>query len=206
MARRRKKPTISPRKQPAQERSRATVEAILDATARVLVRSGLAGTNTNAVAERAGVSVGSLYQYFPSKHALVAALHERHARELLAVIERESASTPARSFEGTVRALVHAVIEAHLVDPALHRVLETEAADLDAASALDGVLAERVRALLEANRARVAPSNLALATRVVMRMVDALVHIAVVDPPGGASPEAIERETVRAVLGYLERA
>lgn len=141
------------------------------------------------------MGAGSLYQYFPSKHALVAALHER-----------QIAGAPARSIEGTVRALVHAVIEAHLLDPALHRVLETEAADLDAASALDDVIAERVRALLEANRARIAPSNLALATKVVMRIVDTLVHIGVVDPPGGASPEAIERETVRAVVGYLERA
>lgn len=205
MARRRKNSTITPRKMPAQERSRATVSAILDATARVLVRRGLAGTNTNAVAEVAGVSVGSLYQYFPSKQSLVAALHERHARELLSVVEREIASAAARSFEGTVRALIRAVIEAHLLDPALHRVLETDAAELDAAAALDAALAERVRALLETNRARIAPSNLALATHVVMRIVDTLVHAAVLDTPAGVSSEAIERETVRAVLGYLER-
>jgi len=204
MPRRLESSAISPRKQPGQARSRALVEAILDATARVLVRRGLAGANTNAIAELAGVSVGSLYQYFPGKHALVAALHERHARELLAVIEREIASAPARSLAGTVRSLVRAVIEAHLVDPALHRVLETEAAGLDVASALDGALFERVRALLEAHRARVAPPDLALAAHVVMRVVDTLVHAAVVDPPAGFHSAALEAEVVRAVLGYLE--
>jgi len=145
MPRRLESSAISPRKQPGQARSRALVEAILDATARVLVRRGLAGANTNAIAELAGVSVGSLYQYFPGKHALVAALHERHARELLAVIEREIASAPARSLAGTVRSLVRAVIEAHLVDPALHRVLETEAAGLDVARSLLLTIALRPR-------------------------------------------------------------
>jgi AcrR family transcriptional regulator len=204
-ARKRKTRAISPRKLPAQERSRATVEALLDATARVLVRRGLAGASTNAVAAAAGVSVGSLYQYFPSKHALVAALHERHARELLRVLDEALAESRARGFERTVEALVRAVAEAHRVNPALHRVLEGEAADLDAAGALDAVLAERVHALLAAHRERVAPADLALATRVVMRIVDALVHAAVLESASAAVAEAMTRETVRAVLGYLER-
>ena len=80
--------TISPRKAPRQARSQATVKAILDAAARVLVERGYAATTTNLVAERAGVSVGSLYQYFPNKDALIAALHDRHAREMNEVIDR----------------------------------------------------------------------------------------------------------------------
>jgi AcrR family transcriptional regulator len=205
-ARKRKTRAISPRKRPAQARSRATVEALLDATARILVRRGLAGASTNAVAAAAGVSVGSLYQYFPSKHALVSALHERHARELLAVLDCALAEDRARSFERTVEALVRALVEAHRVNPALHRVLEGEAAELDAADALDDVLAERVRGLLEAHRERVASPDLALATRVVMRIVHTLVHAAVLEAASDAGAEAMTRETVRAVLGYLEHA
>lgn len=64
-------------------------EAILEATARVLAERGYAGTNTNRVAERAGVSVGSVYQYFPHKDSLVAALHERHGARMYAAIAAE---------------------------------------------------------------------------------------------------------------------
>lgn len=65
---------VRQRKQPVQERSRATVEAVLEATLQVLLREGLAGLTTTRVAERAGVSVGTLYQYFPDKQSLVMAL------------------------------------------------------------------------------------------------------------------------------------
>jgi AcrR family transcriptional regulator len=206
MARPPKSAATAVRKAPRQERSRATVTAILDATARVLVRRGYAGTNTNRVAETAGVSVGSLYQYFPGKAALVAALHERHARELLEVLDAALAGAEQRSLEATVRALIHAVLAAHLVDPALHRALEGELAELDRASALDAVMQGRVRALLDLHRARIAPRDLDLAARVVMRIVDSLVHAAAIEPPPRPAAAALEREIERAVLGYLGRA
>ena len=77
-----------PRKTPVQERSRDTVEAILAATARVLVKEGYEGASTNRIAVAAGVSIGSLYQYFPSKEAVVAAAIERHTQELSQVVLR----------------------------------------------------------------------------------------------------------------------
>ncbi len=70
-------------KMPLQERSRATVDALVEATARILVREGFEKASTNRIAEVAGVSVGSLYQYFPSKEALVAAVIDRHNREIM---------------------------------------------------------------------------------------------------------------------------
>ena len=81
---------VNPRKSASQERSRLTVQAILDATARILVREGFDKASTNRIAEVAGVSIGSLYQYFPSKEAIVAALdrppqpksHARRARRI----------------------------------------------------------------------------------------------------------------------------
>src|SRR5689334_3047576 len=76
-----------PRKQPRQARSQHMVETILEATARILAERGYVGTNTNLVAERAGVSVGSLYQYFPNKKSLVAALHERYAAQMERAID-----------------------------------------------------------------------------------------------------------------------
>ena len=73
----------NPRKSASQKRSQATVQALLDATARVLTREGYDRASTNRIAATAGVSVGSLYQYFPNKEALVAALVARHNREML---------------------------------------------------------------------------------------------------------------------------
>src|SRR5579872_2456949 len=75
-----------PRKQASQDRSRATVEALIEATARILIREGFDGASTNRIAAQAGVSVGSLYQYFPSKEALVAAVIDRHHQELMQVV------------------------------------------------------------------------------------------------------------------------
>ncbi|MDI7566027.1 helix-turn-helix domain-containing protein, partial [Cronobacter sakazakii] len=66
-------PPLTPRKAPRQARSRALVEAIIEATARIFEREGAVACTTNAVAETAGVSIGSLYQYFPNRHALTAA-------------------------------------------------------------------------------------------------------------------------------------
>lgn len=113
-----------PRRIPRQARSRALVEVILEATARVLAERGYAGTNTNLVAERAGVSVGSVYQYFPNKDSLITALHEQHAAQMQAAIEAVLAGAQPRGLRGHLAAIVHALLAAHQVAPALHRVLE----------------------------------------------------------------------------------
>ncbi len=75
------KKRLEPRKTPVQGRSRASVEAILTAAAQVFESHGYAAGTTNRIAERAGVSVGTLYQYFPSKEAIVVALLEEHLHE-----------------------------------------------------------------------------------------------------------------------------
>src|SRR5512139_1325445 len=72
-------PRLRPRKTPAQTRSRALVSAVLEAGSRILIQRGFEGFQMSAVARRAGVSVGSLYQYFPNKEALVAALIEQRS-------------------------------------------------------------------------------------------------------------------------------
>src|SRR5688572_18416822 len=81
------RPRTTPRKRPRQERSKATRDALLEATARVLKKQGFDRASTNRIAEEAGVSIGSLYQYFPSKESLVAALVERHVDEMMTLLE-----------------------------------------------------------------------------------------------------------------------
>src|ERR1700691_69956 len=118
-----KRPPTSPRKKPRQQRSQATVECILDATARVLCTTGYDRASTNRIAMSAGVSVGSLYQYFPSKEALVAALVERHVAQMTSLVKGKLAEVATAPLEVAVRTMIDSMFEAHAVDPRLHKVL-----------------------------------------------------------------------------------
>ena len=97
----------------ARQRSKDTVDTILAATARVLVKQGFDGLTTNAVAEAAGVSIGSLYQYFPNKEALVAALIERHVEDMNAAILCELARVAQPADREAARAVIELTIRAH---------------------------------------------------------------------------------------------
>lgn len=79
-------PTLVPKKQPVQARARATVDTLLEATTRILASEGYEAVTTNRVAEVAGVSIGSLYEYFPNKQSLVAAALARVMREIAAEV------------------------------------------------------------------------------------------------------------------------
>jgi len=92
----------------SQKRSRLTVDALVEATARVLTKEGYDRASTNKIAAMAGVSIGSLYQYFPSKEALVAAVIERHTQELSRVVRDTLLKVAARPIEIAVRELVAA--------------------------------------------------------------------------------------------------
>lgn len=118
-----RKPLTNPRKEASQERSRATVNALIDATARILVKEGFDEASTNHIADVAGVSVGSLYQYFPGKEALVAAVIERHHREIMQTVEGELADIASQPLAQGVRKLIAVAVNAHRIDPKLHRVL-----------------------------------------------------------------------------------
>ncbi|MBK1715959.1 TetR/AcrR family transcriptional regulator [Rubrivivax gelatinosus] len=198
-----------PRKAPRQARSQAMVEAILEATARVLAERGYAGTNTNVVAERAGVSVGSVYQYFPHKDSLVAALHERHGAQMYAAIAAVLAAERPDGLRGHVQAMVRALLAAHRVAPELHRVLEKEFPFFDAPreqSAADGGIYHQVRQLLQAHRAEITPADLDLATWMLLQTMESLVHAAAIDPPAMFPADAVEDAIVQVLMGYLTAA
>lgn len=196
-----------PRKSPAQSRSRATVEAILDATAHILLNDGLAATSTNRVAEKAGVSIGSLYQYFPNKNALIGALRRRHAEAMRATILQLAGPAASAPVPEAVRSFIHAVMQAHRIDPQLHRILAQEAPRTDFADSrgdIDHDLRNVVCALLTSRRDEILPTDLALAAAMLVRLTDALIHAAVIDNMLDASAQAVEDEIVRVVLRYLQ--
>jgi AcrR family transcriptional regulator len=114
---------LAARKQPRQERSVATVDAILQAATYILTKRGWAAFTTNAVAEKAGVNIASLYQYFPNKDAIIAELQRHHIEELRSRLPEPRA---ARSPEDHLRVMLETVVMEHRVNPALHRVFAEE--------------------------------------------------------------------------------
>ncbi|KAA6459077.1 TetR/AcrR family transcriptional regulator [Acidobacteria bacterium AB60] len=121
------KRALKPRKAPRQERAQETVDAILEAGAYILVRDGWEKFTTNRVAERAGVNIASLYQYFPNKEAIAAELQRRHiAKGRSAYPEMRERLRSQADLRGALRILVEGAIAEHRVNPRLHRVFAEE--------------------------------------------------------------------------------
>jgi AcrR family transcriptional regulator len=189
--------TTELRKRPRQQRSGQTLDAVLEAAAQVLEAGGLAGFNTNAVAARAGVSIGSLYQYFPGKDAVMAALIRREASRFEAALAAVLAAVSDRPLDEAVAALVEVAVAHQTARPNLARILdleerrlgvegEAEAADRTTADRLAGFLAERA-----IPRAQVAALDLRNLTR------------GMVDGAPTAEPLDLARRITRAAMGYL---
>jgi AcrR family transcriptional regulator len=188
------------RRAPQQERSRLTVEAVLDAVERVLKRDGVEALTTNRIAEAAGVSIGSVYQYFPDKRSIYAALHQRHVEQVSLVIESTVAKHAGSSLEDFACALVQELMDVHDADPRLHEIV----------SELVPESAEGFRRALEATFERVVlPHGQSLASHpmlyVLPHLVEALVHGGMTRRPSTVSLEDLKYEAVRAIRAFLSR-
>ncbi|SKB73101.1 TetR/AcrR family transcriptional regulator [Sphingopyxis flava] len=197
------------RKKAAQARSRATVAALVEATARILVREGFDRASTNRIAEEAGVSIGSLYQYFPGKEALVAAVIERHNHDLMQVVRQAMAEAEREPIGVGIDCLVAAAIEAHRVHPALHRVLAEQTprtGELEGVELFHREALNLFRAYLEDHRDALVVTDLDLAAFICVTSIEALTHSAVIHRPKILSGEARQRlvaETSRMIAAYL---
>ncbi|MBX3261746.1 MAG: TetR family transcriptional regulator [Labilithrix sp.] len=201
-----RRPATSPRKNASQERSRATVDALLTATARILVRDGYDRASTNKIAEAAGVSIGSLYQYFPSKEALVAAVLERHVGAMMEVVRASLARVATSPLPEAARELVRVMIEAHRIEPKLHRVLAEQLPRVGRMDHVERVEAEAltlVRAYLEARRDEIGVDDLDLASFLAVSCVEAMTHAAVLRRPELLSEPRFVDEVAALVVRYL---
>jgi AcrR family transcriptional regulator len=122
MASPRKKP-LQPRKRPAQARSTETVAVILTAAAHILEKDGYGQYSTNAIAKRAGVSIGSLYQYFPGKDAITIALIQQEGARVAGAIEEAS---HIENWRDALRAMIDVAARHQLARPMLARILDVE--------------------------------------------------------------------------------
>jgi AcrR family transcriptional regulator len=202
------KVTTNPRKTASQKRSRLTVDALLEATARILVREGFDKASTNRIAEVAGVSVGSLYQYFPSKEALVAALIDRHNQEVMHAVQGELAEAVNLPIEQAVRKLVSAAVKAHRIAPKLHRVLAEQiprVGKLENLATFNRQNYVLFANYLERHRDEICAVDLGIAAFVCVTSIEALTHTAVLHHKivSDKATAALVEETTRLVVGYL---
>jgi len=196
----------TPRKRPRQDRSRATVETVLEATARVLVKRGFDGLTTNLVAEAAGVSIGSLYQYFPNKAALVAALIEQHVDHMTSMMLSELTRVARLPATEAIRSVVELLIRAHAVEPELHRVLTEQVPRVGRMARLGEIEALCQRAvaeLLVARKAELAIEDPEIAAFVLVSALEAITHRAALFSPERLRDPRLVDETCAMARRYL---
>ena len=205
----RTKPRVNPRKTASQERSRRTVDALLEAAARILVKEGYDKASTNRIADVAGVSIGSLYQYFPGKEAIVAAVTDRHAQELSELLRATLLKAATRPVDAAVGDLVSVSIDAHRLNPDLHRALSEQVPRIGRpqdAVTLDARVTPLIREYLEARHDELAVVDLDVATFISLTTVEALTHAAVLHRPDmlvGEKGKRFVNDVTQMVVRYL---
>ncbi|MGM0363037.1 TetR/AcrR family transcriptional regulator [Streptomyces griseoaurantiacus] len=195
---------IHPRKQPRQARAELTRQRILDAAAHVFGEMGYAAGTTNRIAERARVSIGSLYQYYPNKDAILLELVTRHLDEGRQALERLREETLPGTLEGIFRAHVRIVIDNHRDDPHLLQVMAEQAPRasdvLDRVSRYERERVAYVEELLTRHPdARVRDTH--VAARLIVATVELLVH-QLTAAPDPVEAGRLENELVAMVTRY----
>jgi AcrR family transcriptional regulator len=191
------------RRAPRQQRSRATVDALIEAGAHVLAARGWTRFTTNEVARVAGASIGSLYQYFPDKLALAEAIRARHLDAVLAVLPDPAERGDAIRLETRVAQVIDGIITIHCADQRLHRVLldEVPLAQRASLEAFEVEYLRRYQALILPGAQRPATPCDAIAARVLASAVEGVVHAAA--SRGELGEPEVRREINGFVCAYL---
>ena len=202
-----RRPKTAPRRSPRQRRSQDTVEILLAATEKVLTRDGFAKATTNRIAEAAGVSIGTLYHFFPTKEALVEALVHRMWESELAMLESRAAVLAQAPLEDAIAELVGAFVAEMRRRHVLYRRWYSESShlgQLDLGLDLTARATALVRAALEKHHVR--PRNLDFAADFVVKMVLAAVRTAARDWMPEVESGEFTRELVAMIVNYLSAA
>jgi AcrR family transcriptional regulator len=200
---------LTPRKDPKQARSQATLDAILQAAAQILERAereAAASSSTQAIADRAGVSIGSIYQYFPTKQALIQALIRHHLRKQMHMIDEMLASVEGLAAEAAAAKLVAALIGAKRDTSRFERSMMRyfcEVGDLSALTQLDHEMVARIRIFLDGLGAQIRPVNTGLAAFIISHALRSAVLLAILQKPEQLDDAEFERELTELVVRYL---
>ncbi|WP_164007051.1 TetR/AcrR family transcriptional regulator [Pyxidicoccus trucidator] len=198
---------LAPRRKPRQSRAQATCDVIVTATAQVLVKDGYDAVSTNHVARVAGVSVGSVYQYFSSKEALVMAVMERYRAAGLAELEEGISKMSGATLREALRLLIRQVLASKAANPRLHQVLVEQLPRMRQFQQVDPYavrILRVVRSFLEPHARELRPRDLDMATFIIVSTVESLTHVALTDRPEYLTREAFVDELCALVLGYLQ--
>ncbi len=192
------------RRRPRQERARFTVSSILEAAVEVIDQLGWTRASTNRIAERAGVSIGSLYQYFPNKEAVLAALVEQHRSTVHEVVEKAlvALADPEWPVGASLRRLFDELLRLHRQDPALTRVLSTCVPHLPT----EDTGSHRMVMMLEerlAHRPDVNVSDVAAAAHVLATTTEALTRWLAHEAPESVGADRLVDEIVIMLTRYL---
>ncbi|MDN8229005.1 TetR/AcrR family transcriptional regulator [Acinetobacter baumannii] len=189
-----------PRKRPRQARSVATFEAILEAAARILESLGFAGFNTNAVAELAGVSIGS-HQYFPSKDALIVELIRRERAKLSTHIVEAIQQHEAADLKEKLKLIIQAAVQHQLSRPQLARTLEF-AFELIGKDVEESELQHELETIISGLFVRSDISHAQTAAQDVIALSKGMINAAGI--VGESDLNHLQQRVEKAVFGYLE--
>jgi AcrR family transcriptional regulator len=199
-----KKATKRPIRQAKQQRSKATVDAIVQAAAQILSESGWSALNTNAVATRAGVSIGSLYEYFPDKQAILNVIVDEHlAAGEAKLAEGMRAMSGIKSMDEVVEAVVSGFVQLHQDDPRLHRVLSSEVPlSFEQKRRVEGLRSQIVRGVASALAESGCDGE--IKATILVDTAETLTHRWFIDKAGlPASTEIMAGELSKMLKGYL---
>lgn len=199
---------LIPLKLPRQSRSRITYDAILEATTQILIEKGYSETTTNHIAERAGISIGSLYQYFPNKEAIAIELLQRHIVSGPAFIDSNAIDSmknmpnPAQF----VKSIIEAACDHHAENPTLHRVLEEEIPHpLHIREALqrNDILYSETIANWITQQGQMRVSNVMVAAQLVHSVIKTMTHWYIIKKQTEIARDVFVNELTEIVMRYL---
>jgi AcrR family transcriptional regulator len=196
----------APRKSPSQERSKRTVERILDAATRIFHEHGYSGATTNDIADEADVSIGSLYQYFPNKDAVLVALTQRHIESTTTELTNLLVELPSESeLETILRTVVDFLVSQHDLDDLHLLVMHQAPRTHEINVALERAKSHLVELTSETLRARIMnPDKRGLIARMVVSTIDASVHDVILRQPRGKARRAAIELTIATALSIIE--
>jgi AcrR family transcriptional regulator len=200
------KTKFSLKKQPVQQRSVFMVDSIKEAATRILKEQGVEGFNTNAVAEKAGVSIGSLYQYFGSKEALIAEIKREHFSQLRLLLKQAQESLQTDMLSELVDAFVNASVKGHLIDPDLHRVLSQDLGSFEIKEkddSDDSILVKGKQALAAYKNQLRHNLDIDAAAEIVYYLVEKTVHDTILNERDPAKQTEVINELKILVMTYL---
>ena len=194
-----------PRKSPVQARSAASVDAILKATVQVLLRVGKEKLTTTRVAARAGVSVGTLYQYFPNKSALLRAAMRLHLEEILAEVDKVCIAQRGQPVEQMAEALAVAFLAVKMRDPKKSRALYAVSSDVEGAKITASAMTQVNYAIIGLLRSapEALKTDLQLMATVLQSTIAGMKRQLLESDMPEAQFEAMQRELVLVVRSYV---